>query len=66
MKRKTMKVEKQILIGITISALALATITGVMNFSFSASAAGNDTTTAEYGEMLAEQTPDSITSKTWA
>ena len=65
MKGKSNK-RKVAAISIAISALALATVIGAVNFSGLASAVtGTDTTHAEYGERLKDQTPASLVDATW-
>ena len=67
MKTKKTKVKTCVLAAISIFAIVLATVTGVVNFGLTADAAtGSDTSAAEYGETLGNQKPDDITDKTWA
>ena len=65
MKQKTTPNKyKRVLAGITISALALA-VAGGVNFATNANAAtGTDTTKAEYGEQLKNQSPASLADAT--
>ena len=66
MKLKTSpNIKKRVLAGIAISALALATVAGAVNFGTDARAAtGSNNTKAEYGEQLKNQSPASLADAT--